>query len=102
MRAARPTTTTEGRCSALVSCSGGDLSSSRDSTMMMKDTEVIRKQKTMLPAVSMRALPEGKRRGSTRLTARLQTMRVTLDMGSKMASAMVVNKERDPPEDTAA
>ena len=96
------TTMIEGRCRILVSLAGGDLSSSSDSTMIMKETAVMRKQKTMFPAVSIRALPEGKRRGSTRLTARLHTMRVTLDMGSKMASAIVVKSEREPPEDTAA
>ena len=38
----------------------------------------MRKQKAMLPEVSMRALPDGKRRGSTRLTARLQRINVRL------------------------
>ena len=65
---------------------------------MRKDTAVMRKQKTMLPAVSMRALPEGKRRGSTLRTARLQTMRVMLESGSKTASIMVVKREREPEE----
>ena len=69
---------------------------------MMKETAVMRKQKTMLPAVSILAFPEGKRRGSTRLTARLDAMRVTLDKGSKMASAMVVKREREPPDEMAA
>ena len=71
-------------------------------TTMMKETAVIRKQKTMLPAVSMRAFPDGNLRGSTCFTARLQTMRVTLDMGSKMASAIVVKRDRDEPAETAA
>ena len=66
--------------------------------MRMNDTDVIRKQKTMLPTVSRRALPDGKRLGSTRFTARLVTIKVMLDIGSKMASAMVVNKESDPEE----
>lgn len=70
--------------------------------MIIHDTAVIRKQKTMLPAVSMRALPEGKRRGSTLFTARLQMMSVTLDMGSKMASAMVVKRESELPAEIAA
>ena len=70
--------------------------------MMIQETAVMRKQKTIFPAVSIRALPEGNLRGSTLLTARLQTMRVMLDKGSKMASAMVVNKEREVPADTAA
>lgn len=64
--------------------------------MRIIDTAVIMKQKTILPAVSMRAFPEGKRRGSTFLTARLQAIRVRLDMGSKIASAMVVKREREP------
>ena len=70
--------------------------------MMIQETAVIRKQNTMFPAVSIRALPEGNLRGSTLLTARLQTMRVMLDMGSKMASAMVVNKESELPAEMAA
>ena len=70
--------------------------------MMIQETAVMRKQKTMFPAVSIRALPEGNLRGSTRLTARLQTIRVMLDRGSKMASAMVVNKESEDPADMAA
>lgn len=49
-----------------------------DSTIRIHDTVVIRKQKVMLPAVSSRALPEGKRLASTLLTARLQRMRVRL------------------------
>jgi hypothetical protein len=40
-------------------------------------------------------LPEGSLRPSTRFTARLVTMRVTFDRGSKMASAMVVMSDRD-------
>ena len=70
--------------------------------MMIQETADMRKQKTMFPAVSIRALPEGNRRGSTFLTARLQTMRVMLDMGSKTASAIVVNKESELPADIAA
>ena len=70
--------------------------------MMMRETEVMRKQKMMLPAVSMRALPEGKRRGSTWRMARWQMMRVMLESGSKMASAMVVNREREEPAEMAA
>ena len=70
--------------------------------MIMKETAVMRKQKTMLPAVSMRALPEGKRRGSTRLTARWQIIRVMLDNGSKIASAIVVKREREEPAEMAA
>ena len=62
----------------------------------------MRKQKTIFPAVSIRALPEGNLRGSTFLTARLQIIRVMLDKGSKMASAMVVNKESELPADIAA
>ncbi len=66
--------------------------------MMMSETAVMRKQKTMLPTVSRRALPEGKRAGSTRRTARFVRISVRLDMGSKMASAMVVKSEREPDE----
>lgn len=67
----------------------------------MNETEVMRKQNTIFPAVSIRAFPEGNRRGSTFFTARLQTISVTLDSGSKTASAMVVNKESER-EDVAA
>ena len=56
---------------------------------------VIRKQKTMFPAISMRALLERNLRGSTLLTARLQTIRVIFDMGSEMASAMMVNRKSE-------
>ena len=49
-----------------------------DSTIRMSETAVIRKQKVMLPAVSMRALPEGKDLESTELTARLERIRVRL------------------------
>jgi hypothetical protein len=68
----------------------------------------------MLPDVSIRALPLGKRRGSTRLTARLQRMSVrllidrqhcaiidfliqsmTYLIGSKIESAMVVKSDND-------
>ena len=70
--------------------------------MIIQDTADMRKQKTMLPTVSMRAFPEGKRRGSTRLTAWWHAMSVTFDIGSKIASAMVVNKESELPAETAA
>jgi hypothetical protein len=63
--------------------------------MMMRETEVMRKQKTMFPAVSIRAFPEGNLLPSTRFTARRDTIRVMLDRGSKRASAMVVNSESD-------
>lgn len=70
--------------------------------MMIHETAVIMKQNTMLPAVSMRAFPDGKRRGSTDFTARLEMMRVILDRGSKIASAMVVKRESELPAETAA
>lgn len=73
-------------------------SSMAESTMMMLETAVMRKQKTMLPAVSMRAFPDGNRQGSTVLTARAQTIRVMLDIGSKIASAMVVKRDKEPEE----
>ncbi len=50
------------------------------------------------PTVSRRALPEGKRLGSTRFTARLVKINVTFDIGSKIESAIVVNKDREPEE----
>jgi hypothetical protein len=46
-------------------------------------------------AVSVRAVPEGYRRLSTRLTVRLATMRVMFDIGSKMASAIAVMRDKD-------
>ena len=70
--------------------------------MMIQETEVMRKQKTMFPAVSMRAFPDGKRRASTRFTARLEMMSVMLERGSKIASAMVVKRESELPAETAA
>lgn len=56
----------------------------------MNETAVIKKQKQILPAVSMRALPAGNLRGSTQLTALLHSSRVKFDIGSKIASAMAV------------
>ena len=84
-----------------------------DMAIRMNETAVMRKQKAMFPDVSIRALPLGNRRGSTRLTARLHRMSVrllehtlannsrpslglTYLIGSNMASAMVVKSERDP------
>ena len=96
------TAITEGRCRAFVFVELPFFSSKRDKAIIIQETAVMRKQNTMFPAVSMRALPEGNLRGSTLLTARLQTMRVTLDKGSKIASAMVVNKESELPADMAA
>jgi len=64
--------------------------------MRMNETVVIMKQKTIFPVVSKRALPEGKRFGSTLLTARLVRIRVMFDIGSKIESAMVVIKESEP------
>ena len=92
----------EGRCRDLVGEVSPVFSSMRESTMMMKETDVMRKQKTMLPTVSIRALPEGKRRGSTCWMAWWQIIRVMLDRGSKMASAMVVKREREVPAEMAA
>ena len=54
----------------------------------------------MFPTVSRRALPDGNRLGSTCFTARLVTISVTFDIGSKIASAMVVKRESEP-DDTA-
>ncbi len=68
---------------------------------MMNDNEHMMKQKTMLPAVSMRAFPEGNFRGSTRFTARWDRINVMFDNGSKMASAMVVNNDNEPEEAAA-
>lgn len=69
-------------------------------TIRMKETDVIKKQNAMFPAVSMRALPDGNLLGSTRLTARFDRIKVTLLNGSKMASAMVVRSDSEP-EDAA-
>ena len=69
-----------------------------ENAIRMNDTEVMRKQKVMFPTVSRRAFPDGKRLGSTRLTARFVTMRVIFDMGSNTASAMVVKRDSDPDE----
>ena len=96
------TAITEGRCRDLVCSELPCFSSMMESTIMIQETAAMRKQKTIFPAVSIRALPEGNLLGSTFLTARLQTMSVMLDMGSKMASAMVVNKESELPADMAA
>lgn len=65
-------------------------------TIRINETEIIKKQKEMLPAFSMRALPEGKRLGSTLLTARAHRMSVKLLKGSKIESAMVVNSANEP------
>lgn len=66
--------------------------------MMRKETAVIRKQNMMLPTVSIRAFPEGNRRESTLRTARLHTIRVIFERGSKTASTMVVKRDREPEE----
>ncbi len=55
-----------------------EVRSRMDSTIRIHDTAVMRKQKAMLPAVSIRALPEGYLDGSTRLTARLHRISVRL------------------------
>jgi hypothetical protein len=65
------------------------------STMITTETVIIRKQKKILPAVSIRAFPDGNLRPSTRFTARLQRIRVRFDRGSKSESAIVVNSESD-------
>jgi len=57
------------------------LASRTEKAIRIKETEAMRKQKAMLPTVSRRALPEGNRFGSTRLTARLARIKVTLDIG---------------------
>lgn len=71
-------------------------SSLHDITMRINDTAIMRKQKEMLPAFSMRAFPEGNRLGSTRLTARAHRMSVRLLSGSKIESAIVVNSASEP------
>src|SRR5436305_15329786 len=70
-------------------------SSCRENAIRINETAVIRKQNTMLPAVSMRALPAGYFLASTFATALLLRIRVIFDTGSKMASAMDVKSERD-------
>ena len=67
-----------------------------ENAIMTHETAVMRKQKTIFPTVSIRAFPEGNLRGFTFFTARLVNMRVTLDIGSKIASAIVVKSEREP------
>jgi hypothetical protein len=71
-----------------------------DITIRISETEIIKKQNEIFPAFSMRALPEGNRLGSTRLTARLHRMSVKLLSGSKIESAIVV-KSASEPEATA-
>ena len=68
----------EGRWKTAVFVSLPSARERADMTMRMSDTAVMRKQKAMLPDVSMRALPLGNLRGSTRLTARLHRMSVRL------------------------
>ena len=96
MTKAMLTAMTEGRWKVEVEVSDPRASSRIEKAMSMKETEVMRKQKTMFPAVSIRAFPEGNFRGSTLWTARLHAMRVMLDSGSKMASAMVVKRDKEP------
>lgn len=67
-----------------------------DMTIRMNETAIMRKQKTMLAAVSRRALPEGNRLASTLLIARWDTIKTRLERGSKIASAIVANSDSDP------
>ena len=69
--------------------------------MMTTETVIMRAQKHRFPAVSMRALPDGNLRASTRATARLHMINVRLERGSKRESAIVVKRLRDL-EDMAA
>src|SRR6266487_3070356 len=87
---------TDGRWNEFVSSGVPTARERAEKEIRMKETAVIMKQKVILPTVSRRALPEGKRRGSTWETARLVTMRVTFERGSKMASAIVVKRDSDP------
>lgn len=61
----------------------------------MRLTDVMMKEKKMLPAVSMRDFPAGYWRTSTLRATRLQRMRVMLESGSKIESAIVVKRERE-------
>ena len=72
-----------------------------DRTIRIHETAFMMKQKTMLPAVSILALPDGNLRASTFLTALLQTMSVTFERGSKIASAIVVHSDSEPEVDEA-
>lgn len=58
-----------------------------DIAIKIQETQIMRKAKAMFPAVSRRALPEGNRSESTLFTARWETKRRMLAMGSKMESA---------------
>lgn len=98
---ATATAITDGKWKDLVAAFDPLMSSIAERTIRRKDTAVIRKQNTIFPAVSILAFPEGNRRGSTFLTARLQAISVMFDMGSNIASAMVVNRESDPDEKAA-
>ena len=89
------TAMTEGMWKPKVSSVCPSASSRQENAMRMNDTAVIRKQKQMFPAVSMRALPAGNLRGSTRWTALWQSSRVRFERGSKTESAMVVKRDRD-------
>lgn len=66
MQKATLTATTEGRWKAVVAEFLGCVASSlAENAMRINETAVMRKQKTMFPAVSIRALPAGKRCGLT-------------------------------------
>src|SRR5271155_611219 len=95
---ATATATTEGRWKLRVLLLDPVASSRHEKAIKMNDTAVIKKQKTMLPAVSIRAFPAGYFRASTVATALLLRRSVKFDSGSKIASAMVVNRESDPDE----
>lgn len=94
---ATPTAMIDGKWNSVVSSAPLLVAMSReDMTIRMSETDIMRKQNTILPAVSRRALPEGNRLASTLLTARWDTMRRRLERGSKTESAMVANNDRDP------
>ena len=86
---------TEGKKKSFVSPPLCSTTERMDSTMMTTETVIMSAQKERLPAVSMRALPEGNLRASTRDTARAHMISVKLDSGSKSESAMVVNRDND-------
>ena len=69
-----------------------------EKAIKINETAVIRKQKTIFPAVSIRAFPAGYFLASTVATALLLKISVTFDIGSNIASAMVVKRDSEPEE----
>lgn len=92
---AMATAITEGKKKSFVSLPLCSATERIDSTIMTTETVIMSAQNDRLPAVSMRALPEGNLRASTRDTARAHMISVRFDKGSNKESAMVVNRDSD-------